>query len=146
MKKTATPIPKNWHEINILALKYQLGHDIRIGDGMDREEILNQIKQAEKYINKLEELMNSISVDVEYLQHEIDLGDIKDCLLSVAKSDDWDIECPHDISYSEDLEKRKILFSGVKGGYSSAIFWMADYFGLVKFFEDEIGHSFENLK
>jgi len=112
---------------------------------MVKNEILNQIKESQKLLDKLEDIMISIKVDMEYLQSEIDLEEVKEALVYAIRPDDWDINCPHDISYQNEPEKREILFNGVKQGYSAALFWMTDYFGLVEFFEEKIGHNFENL-
>ena len=43
-------------------------------------------------------------------------------------------------------EDLTLFLDGVKQGYSDALFWMCDYFGMVEFFEDSIANKFRNSK
>lgn len=51
MKNKVIPNPKNRHEMNIMAFKYHLGHDIRIEVNMGKEKILNQITAQDKVVS-----------------------------------------------------------------------------------------------
>lgn len=54
----------------------------------------------------------------------------------------WD-SCDEDnLSYKDSHELREVFFRGVKKGYCDALFWMADYFGEVEFFEKKIEDKF----
>lgn len=76
-----------------------------------------------------------------------DDGDVHAALIYSADHDyHWDSTDESDTTYEENPEKREAFFQGVKYGYSSALFWLCDHFGMVEFFEDEIGHDFKNVK
>ncbi len=80
-------------------------------------------------------------------ENSTDILDIKQALIYSAKQEEWIPSDETDITYIDEPEKRKIFFKGMKRGYASALFWLSDYFGdeMVKFFEDKIGHRFENM-
>lgn len=115
---------------------------------MNQEQInlLQQIKEAQTYIDKLDELMISIEVDFKYLEQDITIDDLKDCLLNAINYDRWDFKNEHDISFIKEPEKRNIFFNGIKMGYLECLFAIADDFGLIDFFEKNIEPKFRDIK
>lgn len=74
-------------------------------------------------------------------------SDIHSALLYSADNDyHWNASDEDDLTFQESPAKRQAFFQGVKYGYSSALFWLCDYFGMVSFFEENIGHNFEYMK
>lgn len=60
--------------MQMLCFKYTSGHDIRIEVSMNKKEILQKIKEAKNYIEKLNDLMASICIDVDYLENDNDIN------------------------------------------------------------------------
>lgn len=116
---------------------------------MKKDELLAQLEEVENLADKIEELIISIKVDVDYLEADIELEEIQEALINAAfHTYHWEPDSTTDLTYEDEPEKREAFFQGVKYGYSSALFWIADFFGteMVTFFENKIGHNFENLK
>lgn len=49
------------------------------------------------------------------------------------------------IIFPSDMTKESIdmYFKGVLEGYSSALFWLCDYFDIIPFFEKNVGHNMD---
>jgi hypothetical protein len=54
----------------------------------------------------------------------------------------WDKDNLSDITFCEEPEKRELFFRGVKVGYLDALFWIADWFEVVKYYEEVIHPKF----
>jgi hypothetical protein len=50
----------------------------------------------------------------------------------------WDKNNLSDITFADEPEKRELFFHGVKQGYLDALFWIADWFDVVKHHEEKI--------
>jgi hypothetical protein len=72
-------------------------------------------------------------------------SEIEETLLHVA-SKNYHWEDGEFYKVFKNQEEKEIFLKGIKYGYASALFWIADGFSMVKFFEDYIGHNFENIK
>jgi hypothetical protein len=102
-----------------------------------------KIRKARTLMAELDDVIDSISDCSDSL---LDDDALKEIILRSIASHEWDIDWEGDSSFEGMEEKRKIYSSGVMRGYNSALFWLCDALNLVEFFEDHIGHNFENLK
>ena len=54
----------------------------------------------------------------------------------------WDKNNLSDITFFEEPDKRELFFQGVKKGYLDALFWIADWFEVIKYHEEIIQPKF----
>jgi len=102
------------------------------------KKLLSMIEEASETADKLENILFDIKCHSEW-ENELDAEEyLKEALIKSIHSYEWDIDCESNKTYENEPEKRKAFFLGVNSGYYSALFWMADYMGLVNYFEKEV--------
>jgi len=102
------------------------------------KELFKMIKEAAETADKLEKILFDMKCYSEW-EGELDAEELlKEALIKSIHSDDWNINTESDMTYENEPEKREAYFIGVNSGYYSALFWIADYMGLITHFENEV--------
>ena len=82
----------------------------------------------------------------ECADKKVNFSDVKAAMIHSASHDyEWKDKDYHGFKSAAEQET---FLKGLKAGFSSALFWIGDYFGDegVAFFEKEIGHNFEGFE